>query len=173
VTDFAPGEPDRRRKPLRRTAWTLFVGGIVVAGLMIGVGLVLLAGGKDIGPGRPGVWPAGERASVHKHPGPQNAESQTTCEVIGADGEREYRWLEWAESARASTDVTVSCDGEAIFLTGTASSVASALQSPLILAPIAASMLGILLFFPRFTLAWARLSNPRPGPIRRWLGMRR
>ena len=143
-----------------------------MTGLMIGVGLLLLAGGEDIGPGRPGVWPAGERASVHKHPGPQNAESQTNCEVIGADGEREYRWLEWAESARASTDVIVSCDDEAIFLTGTASSVVSALQSPLIMAPVAGSLLGILLFFPRFTLAWARLSNSRGQLVRRWLGRR-
>ena len=166
-------ERDRQRKPFRRTAWTLFVGGLVVAGLMIGVGLLLLGGGQDIGPGRPGVWPAGERASVHKHPGPQNADSQTSCEVIGADGEREYRWLEWAESTRASTDVTVNCDNEAIFLTGTASSVVSVLQSPLILAPVAGSLLGILLFFPRFTLAWARLSNPRDGLVRRWLGRRR
>ena len=165
-------EPARQRKPLRRTAWTLFIGGFVVTGLMIGVGLLLLAGGEDIGPGRPGVWPAGERASVHKHPGPQNAESQTNCEVIGADGKREYRWLEWAESARASTDVTVSCDDEAIFLTGTASLIASALQSPLIMAPVAGSLLGILLFFPRFTLAWARLSNPRGQLVRRWLGRR-
>jgi hypothetical protein len=110
---------------------------------------------------------------VHKHPGPQNAGSQTSCEVIGADGEREHRWLEWAESARSSADVTVDCDSEAIFLTGTAASVVSVLQSSLILAPIAGSLLGILLFFPRFTLAWARLSNPRGGLVRRWLGRRR
>ncbi len=166
-----PDEPARQRKPLRRTAWTLFVGGFVVTGLMIGVGLLLLAGGEDIGPGRPAVWAAGEPASVHKHPGPQNGES-SNCEVIGADGEPEYRWLEWADSARATTDVTISCPREAILLTGTASSVTSALQSPLIVAPVAASMVGILLFFPRFLLAWARLSNPRGGPIRRWLSPR-
>src|ERR1044072_2898986 len=147
-------EPDRQRKPLRRTAWTLFVGGLVVAGLMIGAGLLLLAGGQDIGPGRPGMWASGERASVHKHPGPQKAGSQTSCEVIGADGEREYRGLEWAESTRSSTDVTVNCANEAIFLTGTASSVVSVLQSSLILAPVAGSLLGILLFFPRVTLMW-------------------
>jgi hypothetical protein len=93
--------------------------------------------------------------------------------VIGSDGEPEYRSLEWSDSVRSSTDVTVSCEQDAIFLTGTASSVASALQSPLIMAPVAVSFLGMLLFVPRFTLGWARLSNPRGRLVRRWLGRRR
>ncbi len=93
--------------------------------------------------------------------------------MIGPDGEPEYRWLEWADSVRSSTEVTIRCDQDAIFLTGTASSVASVLQSPLITAPIAVSFLGMLLFFPRFTLAWARLGNPRGGLVRRWLDRRR
>lgn len=165
-------EPARRREPLRRTAWSFLIGGLVVTGLMFIVGLLLLAGGEHIGPGRSVVWPAGERASVHKHPGPQNGES-SKCDVFGPDGEPEYRWLEWADSVRSPTEVMVSCDREAIFLTGTASSVASALQSPLITAPVAGSLLGILLFFPRFTLAWARLSNPGGRLVRKWLGRRR
>lgn len=128
--------------------------------------------GENIGPGRPVVWSAGEQASVHKHPGPQHVES-SECELIGPDGEPEYRWLGWADSVRSSTEATVSCTQDAIFLTGTASSVVSALQGPLIMAPVAVSLLGILLFFPRFTLAWARLSNPGGGLIRRWLGRHR
>jgi hypothetical protein len=144
------------RKPLRRTAWTLFVGGFVVLGLMIGVGLVLLAGGEDIGPGRPGVWPGGERASVHKHLGP-GAGGVEPCEVVGADGVAEFVPLAWSESTRRSADVSIVCPQGAILLTGTASAVVSAVQSPLIMAPVGMVLLGILLFFPRFTLAWLRL----------------
>lgn len=172
MSDGEGDEPARRRKPLRRTAWSLLIGGLVLTGLMIGAGLLVLAAGEDIGPGRPAVWPAGERASVHKHPGPQDAES-SKCEVIGSDGKPEYRWLDWADSVRSSTEVMVSCKQEAIFLTGTASSVAAALQGSLIMVPVAVALLGILLFFPRFTLAWARLSNPRGGLVRRWLDRRR
>lgn len=71
------------------------------------------------------------------------------------------RWLDWADSVRSPTRVTVRCDGDAIFLTGTASAVTSAVQSPLIMTPVIMIVAGILLFFPKFTLAWARLSNPR------------
>lgn len=164
-------EASRRRKPLRRTAWTLVVGGVVATILMIGTGLVLLATGTDIGPGRPGKWSAGEVASVHKHLGP--GATAEKCALIGPDGEPTYRWLEWADSTRATTDMTVSCEQDTTFLTGTRSSVVSALQSPLIMAPVGAVILGLLLFFPRFTMAWARLSNPRGGPVRKWLGRRR
>ncbi|HEX6355832.1 hypothetical protein [Actinophytocola sp.] len=83
-------EPARRRKPLRRTAWTLLIDGLVATGAMIALGLLFLAGGEDIGPGHPAVWPAGERASVHKKSGPQNPDS-SKCEVIGSDGQPEYR----------------------------------------------------------------------------------
>lgn len=165
-------EPGSRRKPLRRTAWTLFIGALVMIGLMVGAGLLILAGGEDIGPGHPAVWPAGERVSVHKRLGPQKPDL-AKCEVIGSDGKREYRWLEWSDSVRSSTEVTVSCKQDTIFLTGTASSVVSALQSPLIMAPVAMSLVGLLLFLPRFTLAWARLSNPSGGPVRKWLDRRR
>ncbi|OLF11171.1 hypothetical protein BLA60_14405 [Actinophytocola xinjiangensis] len=40
------------------------------------------------------------------------------------------------------------------------SSVTSAVRSPLIMAPVGAVFARILLFFPRFTLAWARLGRP-------------
>ncbi len=56
-------EPARRRKPLRRTAGSLFIGGFVVTGLMSGVGLLLLAGGEHIGPGGGGGM-AGRRTGV-------------------------------------------------------------------------------------------------------------
>jgi hypothetical protein len=153
-------EPTPRRRPLRRTAWTLLIGGLVALVLMIGVGLLLLAGGEDIGPGHPVVWAAGERASVHKHPGPQAA-GAAKCELIGSDGKPEYRSLDWAESTRSSSEVTITCKQDAIFLTGTASWFASVCQSQWIMVPVAASLIGALLFFPRFTLALARLSNPR------------
>lgn len=167
-----PDEPGRGRKPLRRTAWSLLIGGLLVTGLMIGAGLLLLTGGEHIGPGRPAVWPAGERASVHKNPGPQDTEA-AKCEVIGSDGKPEHGLLEWADSVRSSTEVTVSCKQDTIFLTDAASSITSACQSPLILAPVAASLFGILLFFPRFTLAWLRLSNPGGRLFRSWLDRRR
>jgi hypothetical protein len=85
------------RKPLRRTAWSLLVGGVVALGLMIGVGLLLLAGGEDVGPGRPVMWPAGEQGAVYK--------------LFGV--------------------------------------------------PTTAVVIGLLLFFPRFTLVWARMGNGR------------
>lgn len=150
---------ERRRKPLRRTAWTLVIGGFVALVGMIGVGVVLLAGGQEVGPGRSVVWAAGERASVHKRLGPQESPAPR-CELFGADGEPEFRALEWADSAYATHEVTIRCEWDSVFLTGTASAVTSAVQSSLIMAPVGAVFAGILLFFPRFTLAWARLSNP-------------
>jgi hypothetical protein len=163
-------EPTRRRKPLRRTAWSLFIGGLVMTGLMVGIGLLLLAGGKDIGPGQTVVWPAGERASVHKDPGPQKDESESKCERIGAEGPD--RWLEWADSVRSPTEVTIRCHQDAIFLTGTPSAVTSALQSPLITAPVGVALLGLMLFVPRLMLAMAELNNGRRGWATRWLGPR-
>lgn len=144
-----------RRKPLRRTAWGLLVGGLVGVVLMVGVGLLILAGGQEIGPGRPAVWAAGERVSVHKEPGPQSGVTGS-CQVIGADGEPEYRWLDWAESVRSTTEVTIACDREAILLTGRASAVMSVLQSSWLMAPVGLFVLGVLLFFPRVTLALTR-----------------
>lgn len=167
-----PDEPVRRRKPLRRTAWSLLIGGLVMTGLMVGVGLLLLAGGEDIGPGRPGVWPAGERASVHKHPGPKDTQVPR-CEALGTDDEREYRWLEWADSVRSPIEFTVTCKQGAIFLTGTASAIVSAFQSELIMAPIVAAMLGILLFFPRFIMGWVLLARPRSRLVDKWIDRRR
>lgn len=69
--------------------------------------------------------------------------------------------------------MTVSCEQDTTFLTGTRTSVVSAFQSPLIMAPIATVMLGLLLFVPRFTMPWARLGNPRGGPVRKWLDRKR
>lgn len=159
MSDDRADEPVHPRKPWRRTAWTLVIGGVAATVLMVGVGLLLLAGGQDIGPGRPGTWPAGERASVHKHLGPKESEP-VECEVIGADGEPEG-WLEWANSVRSSRELTVTCEQDTTFLTGTASAVTSAVQSSLVMTPVMVTLAGILLFFPRFTLALARLSNPR------------
>jgi hypothetical protein len=162
------GEPARRRKPLRRTAWSLVLGGLLATGLMVGTGLLLLTNGTDVGPGRSVTWPAGERASVHKRPGPKDTES---VRCVATDGDRRVHSLGWADSARSPIEVTVSCE-DAIFLTGTASAIASALQSPLILAPVAVTLMGLPLFFPRFTLAWTRLSNPPSGLSRDWLDRR-
>ncbi|WP_460399221.1 hypothetical protein [Actinophytocola sediminis] len=167
-----PDEPVRQRKPLRRTSLTLLIGGIAALVVMVGTGLVFLAGGQDIGPGRPGVWPAGEQASVHKRPGPQEP-GTTECEVLDADGEPQYRSLNWADSTRSSTEITIDCDQDAILLTGTASAVTSAVQSPLIMAPVAIIIVGILLFFPRFTLAWIRLSNPISWRFWTWVFRKR
>lgn len=144
------------RKPLRRTAWTLVVGGFGALVGMIVVGVVLLAGGQDVGAGKSVVWAGGERASVHKRLGPQDT-PVPRCEVVrGALRST----LGWAESVVATRDGIVRCERDSVFLTGAASSVASAVQSPLIMAPVGAVFAGILLFFPRFTLAWARLGRP-------------
>ncbi|OLF19166.1 hypothetical protein [Actinophytocola xanthii] len=147
MTMGTDGEPARRRRALRRIAWSLFVGGLVVACLMVGTGLLLLAGGEDVGPGHPpGLWPAGVRASVHKPFGVGEAQR---CEALSTDGTSNYTSLDWATSVRAANDVTVRCPQEAIFLTGTASAAASAVHSPLIMVPVAAALVGLVLFFPR------------------------
>jgi hypothetical protein len=156
-------EPVRHRKPLRRTAWTLLIGGVVALVLMVGVGLLILADGKDIEPGRPVVWPAGEQGAMYEHPGLHEGGPVNTpgCAVLGLDGKPTGQWLDWRESVRLSTGSSVQCEEEAIFLTGTASAVVSAVQGRWFGAPITAMVVGLLLFFPRFTLAWARLSNGR------------
>jgi hypothetical protein len=163
VTDS--DEPVRYRKPLRRTAWTLLIGGAVALVLMVGVGLLLLAGGEDIGPSRLGVLPAGEQGSAHQHPGlKKDTEAifkPCVAQGQGPNGKPTYRWLSWSESVRLSTKSTIHCEQEAIFLTGTASAVVTAVQGPLFVVPIAAMVVGLLLFFPWFTLALARMGNGR------------
>lgn len=151
------------RKPLRRTAWTLLIGGVVALVLMVGVGLLYMAGGKDIEPGRPVAWPAGERGAVYKHPGLQKDGPVNTpgCTVLGSDGKPTGQWLDWSESVVLPTGSTIRCEHEAIFLTGTASAVVSTVRGRLFVVPITAMVVGLLLFFPRFTLAWARMGNGR------------
>jgi hypothetical protein len=155
-------EPVQHRKPLRRTAWSLLIGGAVAFCLVIGTNLLLLAGGQDVGPGQPGVVPAREQVTVHRRPGSgDNKANNAGCEVIGPDGKRTYYWLTWGESVNWPTKATLNCEREAVLLTGTASTVGRALQGPLFALPLAAMIAGLLAFFPRFTLALARMSNGR------------
>jgi hypothetical protein len=108
-------------------------------------------------------WPAGEQGAVYQHPGLHEGGpvNNPGCAVLGLDGKPTGQSLDWRERVRLSTGSTVRCEEEAIFLTGTASAVVSAVQGRWFGAPITAMVVGLLLFFPRFTLALARTGNGR------------
>lgn len=48
------------RKPLRRTAWTMLIGGLAGTAIMLGTGVIMVSNAPPAGPGQEATWPAGE-----------------------------------------------------------------------------------------------------------------
>jgi hypothetical protein len=68
------------RKPLRRTAWSLFLGGLVLLALLVGIGVLASDQGEDVGPGRATTWQAGQTIALLRPLGPNSpSASSITC----------------------------------------------------------------------------------------------
>jgi hypothetical protein len=164
------------RKPLRRTAWGMLLGGIAGTALMLGTGAIAVLSAPPAGPGQVATWPAGETASLARIPfEPNSGESSTTCTVTpqGRPAQRNP-WLPVGRPMPPdfSGSATITCDQPLALLSGTGRVVADLTRGPWITLPLFVAFLGLLLFFPRFTHHWASfatsgwlrrlLRNPRP-----------
>lgn len=160
------------RKPLRRTAWSMLIGGVVVAGLMFGGSALAVSQGEQAGPNQSVQWPAGADIGVFRPLGPQQEEASTgpRCTVTQADGRATLVWPSWSERLMPDFEgpATITCERPARVLTGWALTVAGITQSVWIALPLFVAILGFLFFFPRFTMVWASLSQP----IGRWIRRR-
>lgn len=160
------------RKPLRRTAWSMLIGGVVVAGLMFGGSALAVRNGSETGPAQSANWPAGADIGVFRPLGPQSEQDSVgpKCTVTRADGAAKPVWPSWSERLTPDFEgpATITCERPARVLTGWALTVAGITQSAWIALPLFVAFLGILLFFPRFTMVWASLSQP----IGRWIRRR-
>jgi hypothetical protein len=141
----------------------MLLGGLAGTALMLGVGAIMVSNAPPAGPGQEATWPAGETMSLNRIPGERNSVDPTaTCTVTpeGQPAEPNH----WFTIGRPSFPdftgaATVTCDQEVALLAGTPRVVAEYTRGPLIAVPLFITGLGILFFFPRFTLGWARLST--------------
>ncbi|MCT2582437.1 hypothetical protein [Actinophytocola gossypii] len=156
----------RARKPLRRTAWGLFLGGLLGLVLMVGAGFVA-SGGPPAGPGSEATWPAGETVAFYRVPLAENGDQGTTmyCRLT-PDGEETRTDYDIPVHRRVtpdfSGDATITCDQEVTLVTGeTRLTVSEVSRGPWLTLPLLAIVVGVLCFFPRFLLGWSRLANGR------------
>lgn len=156
---------DKPRKPLRRTAWTLLLFGLVGTVLQLGAGVLVVGwAGDPAGPGQEATWPAGQTMTLNRQPGRLNTDPQRTAHcLLTPDGERPEKvgipvGTETEPLAPGAAKIT--CDQPLALLTGTPMTIVHYLRGPLICVPLLAFFLGILFFFPRFTYFWARRGRP-------------
>jgi hypothetical protein len=151
----------------------MLIGGVVAAGLMLGGGALIVSQGDPAGPGEQASWPAGTDIALLRRPGPQSDaalnDSGIACTVTLPDGRTTQQVADWGE--RLTPDftgpATITCEHQVMVLSGAKLTFAGILRSAWIVLPLFVAILGILLFFPRFTMVWASLSQPIGGWIRR------
>jgi hypothetical protein len=143
----------------------MFLGGLGVAALMLGIGIYVVSRGESAGPDQAGTWPAGAEIAVERPLGRQqdNGEfASIVCTVTPQDGRPFQVFPSWQERIRPdfTGSATLTCRQPVKVLTGPAITIAAVTRGPLIAVPLVAACLGILFFFPRFTALWASLSHP-------------
>jgi hypothetical protein len=151
----------------------MLIGGVVLAGLMLGGGALVVSQGDPAGPDDRATWPAGADIAVFRRPGPQpeaaRNDSSVACTATLPDGRTIQQFADWNE--RLTPDfagpATITCEHQVMVLSGTKLTVARTLQSAWIVLPLFVAVLGILLFVPRFTMVWASLTQPIGSWIRR------
>jgi hypothetical protein len=160
----AEGAVIRSRKPLRRTAWGMLIGGLIGTALMLGAGSIVVLNAPPAGPNEEAIWTAGEAMSISRIPFSRNVgeSTGTLCTVTPEGRSPETHRFSYGEpnTADFTGTATVTCDQQVALLTGTPRVIADYTRGPLITVPILVVFLGILAFFPRFTYAWASLSTP-------------
>lgn len=158
------------RKPARRTAWSMLLGGLGVAALMLGVGAYVVSKGEPAGPGQSGTWPAGTEISVNRPlGGPHDGGDaySVVCTVTPDGGQPTETRLSWGERNQPhfAGSATITCELPARVLTDPELTIAGNTRGPLIMVPLFSVFLGILFFFPRFAAFWASLSGHPFGRI--------
>jgi hypothetical protein len=151
------------RKPLRRTAWSMLLGGLGVAALMLGIGASVVSNGEPAGPDQPATWPANTDIAVERPLGPQQDNgdfASIVCTVTPQGGRPKLIFPSWQERIRPdfTTAATITCGQPVRVLTGPSIALAAITRGPLIAIPLFSVFLGILFFFPRFTRFWASFS---------------
>ncbi|WP_156893700.1 hypothetical protein [Actinokineospora enzanensis] len=150
------------RKPLRRVAWVLFLGGIAITAVMIAMGWFLLRHGETAGPGHAASLQEGVEVGVFR-PGGAGDVPDTTfrCEITSATDGTWTRYLSWGTVlSDVAGSGSITCENPATVLSGPAATAVGLLRGPLIAVPMFAAVIGLLLFFPRFAGAWAGFSRP-------------
>lgn len=150
------------RKPLRRTAWSLFLGGFVLLAVMIVAGIIASGSGPDAGPGHTATWPNGQAIALFRPLGPgATGGSSITCTVTAPGAKPERHWLTYGKSVPPGpSDASITCEKPAKLLAGTARVTAQTTRSPLILLPVLMIIVGLALFVPRFSWTVAKLGAP-------------
>lgn len=155
----------KTRKPLRRTAWSMVLGGLGVAAIMLTVGAYTVSKGSSAGPDQPATWPAGAEITVERPFGRQqdNAENAAiVCTVTPQDGQPKLIFPIWQERMHPdfTGPATITCRQPVKIITEPAITIAIITRGPLIALPLVSAGLGAFLFFPRFTALAASLSHP-------------
>lgn len=120
-------------------------------------------------PGRvEATWHAGQTVTFNRVPGERNPGTRfVACTLTREDGEPEPRsrlLVGEPLTPDFTGSATVTCDQPVALLTGSARVVAEYTRGPLVALPLFAAAIGVLYFFPRFTMAWAA------NPFRRLFG---
>ena len=146
-----------QRKPLRRTAWTLVIGGFVLFAAITAAAVLADSHGQPVGQGSVARWRAGETAALVRpiKPGSPQVGTWVTCQVNGARVLVEMR----ADLRPRPDDAAVTCEADVLLLTGAAREIGQVVRSGLIVLPIAMVVIGGLLFVPRFLWTMAALST--------------
>nr|WP_042181133.1 hypothetical protein [Kibdelosporangium sp. MJ126-NF4]CTQ96537.1 hypothetical protein [Kibdelosporangium sp. MJ126-NF4] len=155
------------RKPLRRTAWSMLIGGVAATALMLGGSAVVIGHGETASSAEPAVWPAGVDIGVFRS---ASTDSRgTACTVTQPDGRTSMVWPRFGERLRSeSADAaTIACAPSATVLSEGKLAVARITRSEWIALPLIVMFLGALLFVPRVTMLWTSLSRPFGNRLRR------
>jgi hypothetical protein len=160
VGDPAGGALNKTRKPLRRTAWGMLIGGVVGTALMLAAGAIAVSSSPPAGPDHKATWPEGETMTLSRIPGERNTSDPTTTCTVTPTGREQFTIGE-PNDPDFTGAATISCDQPVALMTGASRVVADVTRGPLITLPIFVALLGILFFVPRFTYVWASLGTPR------------
>jgi hypothetical protein len=141
------------RKPLRRTAWSLLLGGLGVAGLMLGIGIHAVSQGESAGPDQTATWPAGSELAVFRPLGRQQDngdDASIVCTVTPQGGRPMLVFPGWQQRMRPdfTGSATITCRQPVKVLTGPAITVAILTRGPLIAVPLFAAGLGVFISSP-------------------------
>lgn len=159
----AGGVLTKPRKPLRRTAWTMLIGGLAGTAIMLGTGAIMVSNAPPAGPGQEATWPAGETMTLDRIPNKRNSGDPTAACTLTPEGRpaEHNRWYTIGEPRTPdfTGNATITCDQPVALLTGTPRVVAAYTRGPLVTVPLLITALGILFFFPHFTHSWAQLAT--------------
>ncbi|HEV8556960.1 MAG TPA: hypothetical protein VGR06_11260 [Actinophytocola sp.] len=144
------------RKPLRRIAWSMLLGGLGVAAVILGIGAFVVSRGESAGPDQAATWPAGTEIVMVQPLGRQQDNVDylaNECTVTPEGGRPMPDVLIWGVPKRPefTGSATITCRYPAKVLTGQAITIAHITRGPLVFVPLFAAGLSVVFFLPGFT----------------------